>query len=905
MESFMGNLLLTSVIGSAVVLIALAISPILKKYTKKWRYVVFLLVAIKLLLPMPFYTADNAIVIPMASQSSTATSQISSGSSKEVNINQNTDATNINNAGENNQQIANKANENTQVENVKNNTVVNNEKQPVKSNSDKTQHTENSFTSFITNIDMDVVYTVLFGVWCAGVVSFGFYYILMYFYHRKNLNRWSTNVTDENMLNILAEEKTRLGINKNIVLKKCKKINTPMTLGFRHLSIVLPYAEYNQDSIRYIFRHELTHQKRHDIYAKVLFIVSKCLHWFNPIVPIMVNRAYDDMEILCDDMVVADMQQDQRIAYNETILEIAKSKAEEVTGKNILFAFCFVEKESNLKERVKNIMIMSKRKKGYQIVALAMAIIVAGSCFVSCGTKKEETKKPAEDTNNTATVEDLYNTYMEETLIPEYGIADLSGFNSTIFMVDYSYGYDIDRQIELGGIASAYVDDMNNDGVKDMIVIRYETVEEPVYETEDLAKYYRMKIAAYTVENNEVKLLDEIYGGAHQGTDYDAETMSVASIGALDYADTRMYVDAITNGENKYILLDCEFFNWVFADGIYQYKTIYQLDGDKLVAAYAFEQSGPGSAGMGYYGYIGEERTLLYDESVSDGEEPGIYDTYEEAFDSYFADINISVDRNAEGRSIVKDESLVANILSYEWLADENKIGENRATYTQTAKCFSNVSALTDVIVDANSGEFDEGGTSEAAKEIFNKIVEDENYAHHILLAAVIMDEELDDRVNNSDDCYWMATGTALAATGYDYYLGDYEAVYTTDEENDYTYWVVDPEIVECIGSAISRTYWDSDTIPYDNEMFAEQEGYSYPYLITYDENKDKYLVRFGEHGATGFEITDYTINDDYTMTINGERLHGGAAGDPYEITVQYDPSNEIYGFNILEVVAK
>lgn len=712
MNNFIGNLLLTSVICSAMVLIVFAVSPLLKKYTKKWRYVVFILIAIKLLMPMPFYTAENAIVIPMARQASSTTSNITNNE-----VNKNIGKENL--VNQNMQQVENTA-EDSKVEQVKNNTVTNSDNQSAISKNVKSETTGNILVSFLSNIDMNVVYTVLFIIWCVGVVGFSFFYIFMYFYHRKTLNRWSNNVTDENILMILAEEKERLGIKKDIVIKKCKRINTPMTLGFRHLSIILPYTEYSCECIRYIFRHELTHQKRYDIYAKVLFIATKCLHWFNPIIPKMVNKAYDDMEILCDEMVVADMQQEQRIQYNETILSIAKAKDGDVTGKNILFAFCFVEKESNLKERVKNIMIMGKRKKGYQIVALAMAIIVAGSCFISCGVKKEKTAK------------DIYNKYIKETLIPEYGLADLSEFSTNVEINFYEHtspniGYDFkDREIQLDGVASAYVEDMNSDGVEDMIVIRFKVGAE----TATVGNMYDMLISAYTIENNKVKLLDEQEVGAHHCNSTDTGFWS-ETISAKEGADRKLYVSAVTNGENKYIFLESTMLYKAGADGGYEYHLLYQLKNNKLEIPYSFEQSEYGSSEFYYTGYYYDKGILTYNEYAKDG----TYPSYEEAVINYYLQRGIYVDpienKYEKRHSIIYEDSLVDRIFTYEWISSDyqNEERQVKAVFTQNAKDYTNVSKLETVTkIDLEETSTEKSIKQYSEQEIMYKKILDKHY---------------------------------------------------------------------------------------------------------------------------------------------------------------------------------
>ena len=44
-------------------------------------------------------------------------------------------------------------------------------------------------------------------------------------------------------------------------------------------------------------------------------------------------------------------------------------------------------------------------------------------------------------------------------------------------------------------------------------------------------------------------------------------------------------------------LLDSSHFAYSFADGIYEYHTVFQLEGENLNAVYSYEQLGPGSSG--------------------------------------------------------------------------------------------------------------------------------------------------------------------------------------------------------------------------------------------------------------------------------------------------------------------
>jgi len=63
------------------------------------------------------------------------------------------------------------------------------------------------------------------------------------------------------------------------------------------------------------------HYKRHDLWYKLLLIIANGMHWFNPIVYIMVKKANRDLEHACDDDVVKNEELEYRKDYSRVILE--------------------------------------------------------------------------------------------------------------------------------------------------------------------------------------------------------------------------------------------------------------------------------------------------------------------------------------------------------------------------------------------------------------------------------------------------------------------------------------------------------------------------------------------------------------------------------------------------------
>ena len=67
-------------------------------------------------------------------------------------------------------------------------------------------------------------------------------------------------------------------------------------------------------TLKMIFRHELVHVMRHDLWYKLLLVAVSTVHWFNPIIHWMVRAADRDLEISCDERVTR--QKDKAFRIN-------------------------------------------------------------------------------------------------------------------------------------------------------------------------------------------------------------------------------------------------------------------------------------------------------------------------------------------------------------------------------------------------------------------------------------------------------------------------------------------------------------------------------------------------------------------------------------------------------------
>lgn len=88
--------------------------------------------------------------------------------------------------------------------------------------------------------------------------------------------------------------------------------------------IALPLTASPQEAIQ-VLQHELCHYRGRDHWWGLLRLASCAIHWFNPLVWLAAQMSRTDIELACDDRVVAQMDSEGRKAYaNVLILAAAK-----------------------------------------------------------------------------------------------------------------------------------------------------------------------------------------------------------------------------------------------------------------------------------------------------------------------------------------------------------------------------------------------------------------------------------------------------------------------------------------------------------------------------------------------------------------------------------------------------
>lgn len=226
---------------------------------------------------------------------------------------------------------------------------------------------------------------VLLGLWLAGVGISAIRQAVSYGILKRRLDRTAGPAERADLLDVLASQRSGLGISRKIPLLISPAADCPMLAGFIRPALYLPDENISAADAAFIFRHELTHCRHGDLWLKLLLTAAQCVHWFNPLVYLIVRFAQEDIELACDDAVVRGQNAAYRRAYGETILRsaIAQSRRRQA------LVSCFGDDKKTLMRRFEGLFDKSVKKRGAALIVLVALLTATLGGTIAVGTKKD------------------------------------------------------------------------------------------------------------------------------------------------------------------------------------------------------------------------------------------------------------------------------------------------------------------------------------------------------------------------------------------------------------------------------------------------------------------------------------------------------------------------------------
>ena len=337
MNEFMKILLSLSVSGALLLLLILGLKPLYKnRFSKRWQYYIWIIVALRFLLP---FTPNTTIVGSLFEKFDTAaiTNEIPTIPNVPVQV-----------------------------------SPGNNEAEPIQTNRDMTA---------AAALEPFNKYVCLFFIWSALALVLFVRRITVYQGFIQYIKAGNTEVSDIKILNLLSDCEEKLNIKTRVELSYNSLIASPIMIGFFRPRIVLPVHELEDKELSYIFVHELTHYKQRDMFYKWLIQIVVCAHWFNPFVYLLEKEVNKSCELSCDEKVISVLDDTARREYGDTLISFLKSNN---LYKSSLASVTLTEGAEQLKERLGA--IMKFREKSKVIIAITTIFTVAACvCFFVTG----------------------------------------------------------------------------------------------------------------------------------------------------------------------------------------------------------------------------------------------------------------------------------------------------------------------------------------------------------------------------------------------------------------------------------------------------------------------------------------------------------------------------------------
>ncbi len=307
---------------------------------------------------------------------------------------------------------------------------------------------DESYNPDKNNFNIDSYGYIIQYIWICGMIILFLLKIIPYIKFKIAILQNSLDIQDIKILELFNICKNKLNIKGKVSLKTCENINAPMLVGIFNPTVLIPSTDEDNETLKMIFLHELNHYKQKDIIIKAFGFFANIIHWFNPIVYILLNKMDIYCEYSIDERVVHKMGIEERKYYGETILKLINNS---IARKSILTT-AMSSNAKELKSRLENMLFFKRTSKIKHMISLVVLLLILTTGFtVGCSVMPIG----ASSINNPFAVyikdDGLYYTYLnngEEIKIHdgdgfEYPLISKSGNYIAYTNKDNLYIYDI------------------------------------------------------------------------------------------------------------------------------------------------------------------------------------------------------------------------------------------------------------------------------------------------------------------------------------------------------------------------------------------------------------------------------------------------------------------------------
>ena len=334
--------------SSVLILVVIALRYVLRgKLSLRMQYALWLLVLVRLLVPVSFGASDLSVMNAVPERAPT----VQQGTDRQDIVGERNDApTNAGTVGVPAQSMSEAAPPNL-VQNVTTATVT-------APTVEKTDWARIAKT-----------------VWLAGAAALGLVFLAVNLRFGKKLRRSRERVEETDAC---------------LPVYESGETDTPCLFGVAKPSIyVTPDTRTEAETLRYALAHEQTHYRHGDNLWAVLRGVCLALHWYNPLVWWAAELSRRDAELACDEATIRRIGESERAAYGRTLIRMTCEKRPAL----LVTATMMTDSGKGLKERI-SLLVKKPKTAAYTAVAVLLIAGLSVACTFTGGRENAELAEP-------------------------------------------------------------------------------------------------------------------------------------------------------------------------------------------------------------------------------------------------------------------------------------------------------------------------------------------------------------------------------------------------------------------------------------------------------------------------------------------------------------------------------
>ena len=222
---------------------------------------------------------------------------------------------------------------------------------------------------------------VAFSIWLAGMSASFALVAWSHFKFHSELKRRIQPV-DERVLERIQQE-----LGRTVKVYTVEGNESPMVVGVLKPAIVLPRQLLEQATgenlpkqLKFVLQHEYNHIQKKDLLIKMLYLIGRTIHWFNPLVYLIESCLNEDIELATDESVTTKLDERQRAAYCLSILEVAEALPAMANNYSSRFTGDF----ESMKKRISSLFNKNRSKHGRMILIAILLTAFLTIGLVGC-----------------------------------------------------------------------------------------------------------------------------------------------------------------------------------------------------------------------------------------------------------------------------------------------------------------------------------------------------------------------------------------------------------------------------------------------------------------------------------------------------------------------------------------